>query len=147
MRGKSLREVVGFAGVVGSLVFVGLEIRQNTLATRAAANQNMGTAISAVWLETAQDPERSLLTLQFLDDRSMELTPTEEAQLANQSIAALRQYEVIWRQVELGLLGPEVLTYFGFEPGGIATGRIWPRIRDRMSPDFRAFLEESAAAR
>jgi type II secretory pathway pseudopilin PulG len=39
MSAKALRETVGFVGVIASLVFVGLEIRQNTQAAQAAAVQ------------------------------------------------------------------------------------------------------------
>jgi hypothetical protein len=39
MSGKTIRETVGFIGVIASLIFVGLEVRQNTLASRAAAIQ------------------------------------------------------------------------------------------------------------
>ena len=54
MRGKALREAIGLMGVIGSLIFVGLEIRANTVAARAAAYQQMGSAISNIWLESAK---------------------------------------------------------------------------------------------
>ena len=145
MNRKTLRETIGFIGIVGSLVFVGLEIRGNTLAARAAAYQHMGTAISTVWMESAQDPDRALRMMRSFEGPMGEMTPQDSAQMAAQSIAALRQYEVIWRQVELGLLDREALTYFGFAPGGIANRPFWPRVRGIMSPDFRAFIETAAS--
>jgi hypothetical protein len=54
--GKEVREVVGFAGVVASLVFVGVEIRQNTVTARAAAYQAMGEAVSDSWIGVSDDP-------------------------------------------------------------------------------------------
>jgi hypothetical protein len=147
MTGSALREALGFAGVVGSLVFVGLEIRQNTLATRAAAYQDMGTAISDVWLQGSQNPTLASLTLRSLEDPDAEFTPEEEAQIANQDIAALRQYEVVWRQVNLGVLDGEVLGYFGWDPRDVAVGRRWQRIRSFMSTDFREFLESARSGR
>jgi hypothetical protein len=147
MTGSALREELGFAGVVGSLVFVGLEIRQNTLATRAAAYQDMGTAISDVWLQGSQNPTLASLTLRSLEDPDAEFTPEEEAQIANQDIAALRQYEVVWRQVNLGVLDGEVLGYFGWDPRDVAVGRRWQRIRGFMSTDFREFLESARSGR
>ena len=39
MSGKEIRETLGFLGVIGSMVFVGLEIRQNNLALTASAIQ------------------------------------------------------------------------------------------------------------
>ena len=54
-----VREVLGFLGVTASLVFVGLEVRQNTIATRATAYQGMGAAVAEVWLEIASDSVRA----------------------------------------------------------------------------------------
>lgn len=71
-------------GVIGSLIFVGLEIRANTVAARAAAYQQTGSAISNIWLEIGQDPARSLLTLEVFENRERVLTPAEEAQLTTQ---------------------------------------------------------------
>ena len=42
MSRKSFGEIAGFLGVVGSLVFVGLEVRQNTLATRLLLTKTWG---------------------------------------------------------------------------------------------------------
>ena len=40
MSGKVVRETLGFLGVVASLMFVGLEIRQNTAVARGQARQD-----------------------------------------------------------------------------------------------------------
>ena len=147
MSGKAIRETIGFIGVVASLVFVGFEVRQNTVSARAAAYQEMGSTIAGVWLLGAQNPELAILTLRFFEEEDAEFTPVEEAVLVAQTVGAFRQYETVWRQVRLGLLEPEVLQYFGWG-GDVVTGnlqRLWSRIRQRMSPDFLRFLEESAS--
>ena len=144
----SVVEVVGFVGVIGSLIFVGVQIRQNTIASRASAFQQMGTAIADIWLSTAQDPARALMTMRFFEEANAKFTPAEEAVLINQSIAALRQHETTWRQVKLGLLDPEALEAFGWNAEGttavaINTKRLWPRLAPQMSPDFRAYIEQT----
>ena len=144
----SVIEVVGFIGVIGSLIFVGLQIRQNTIASRASAFQQMGTAIADIWLNTAQDPARALMTMRFFEEANAKFTPTEEAVLINQSIAALRQHETTWRQVKLGLLDQESLEAFGWNAVGTSafatkTKRLWPRMAPQMSPDFRAYVEQT----
>ena len=144
----SVIEVVGFIGVIGSLIFVGVQIRQNTIASRASAFQQMGTAIADIWLSTAQDPARALMTMRFFEEANAKFTPAEEAVLINQSIAAFRQHETTWRQVKLGLLDPEALEAFGWNAAGttavaINTRRLWPRMAPQMSPDFRAYIEQT----
>jgi hypothetical protein len=144
----SVIEVVGFIGVIGSLMFVGVQIRQNTIASRASAYQQMGAAVAEIWFNTAQDPARALMTMRFFEEANAKFTPAEEAVLINQSIAALRQHETTWRQIKLGLLDPDALDAFGWNAEGstafsINLRRLWPRIAPHMSPDFRTYLEET----
>ena len=141
MKGEKVREAIGFLGVIASLIFVGLEVRQNTVATRAAAYQAMGTAISDVWLETATDSVRAKSTIVGLGGADI---GGLEAQMLSQRIAAYRQYEVVWRQVGLGLLGEETLYYFGWDPTELAASD-WDRIRPFMSEDFSVYLESEAS--
>ena len=49
MSGKAIRETLGFLAVVAGLVFVGLEIRQNTIAARSAAYWEIGQATAESW--------------------------------------------------------------------------------------------------
>jgi len=49
MSSKAVRETVGFLGGVASLVFVGLEIRQNTATARGQARQELA-ALNQEWL-------------------------------------------------------------------------------------------------
>jgi hypothetical protein len=52
---RTLGEALGVAAVVGSLIFVGLEIRQNTVATRAAAFQSAFGEWNTWWTEVGTD--------------------------------------------------------------------------------------------
>jgi hypothetical protein len=127
-------------------VFVGVQVRQNTIASRASAYQQMGAAVAEIWYSTAQDPARAAMTMRFFEEANAKFTPVEEAVLIQQSIAALRQHETTWRQVKLGLLDPDALEAFGWNAEGssafaINFRRLWPRMAPHMSPDFRAYIE------
>src|SRR5688500_13996652 len=89
----SVIEIVGFVGVIGSLIFVGIQIRQNTIASRANAYQQMGAAVADIWFSTAQEPARAAMTMRFFEEPNAAFTPVEEAVLINQSIAAYRQQD------------------------------------------------------
>jgi len=56
---KRIIEAVGFIGVVGSLIFVGLEVRQNSISIRAATNAAVAETYVAVNLAMASSPELS----------------------------------------------------------------------------------------
>ena len=52
MSGKAVRETFTSLGVIASMIFVGLEIRQNTMVARAAAYQEMGFGAADRWAES-----------------------------------------------------------------------------------------------
>ncbi len=139
----NLIEVLGLIAVAVSLVFVGLEIRQNTIASRAAAYQEHGSHLSNQWLALAQDPA---LTRLFLadEDNWEELTGVEKAQLTNMWIAIFRNYETILLQVEEGLLNQDAMERLGwggaFDPGYQAQ-MLWPEIVKNLNPHLREHLE------
>jgi hypothetical protein len=146
MSGKAIRETVGLLGVVASLIFVGLEVRANTIAARASAYQEMGSAVQGLWFLAVQDPVLADITMRFFEVEGAEFTPTEETLMVAQTVAAFRQWETTWRQVQLRLLEPEALEQMGWNAAGSDAfaanmRKIWPRVAPLMSPDFLAFLE------
>ena len=143
-------EVLAAAGVFLGLAFVGWEIRQNTLAARAAAYQAMGNAVSSMWLDQAETPERARLWIRFHEVEIVgahDLYGEEDIEvLVVLVIGVLRQFETTWRQVQLGLLAPEALASFGWNadnrPSVSNLKHLWPRVKPNMSPDFAATVEE-----
>lgn len=53
MTNASVRETIGFLGVVGSLLFVGMEIRQNNAIARAQTRQALTTEYREFWMALA----------------------------------------------------------------------------------------------
>jgi hypothetical protein len=139
----NLTEVLGLVAVAVSLVFVGLEVRQNTIASRAAAYQEHGSHLSDQWLALAQDPVLTRLYLANKDNWD-ELTEIEKAQLAYVWIASFRSYETILLQVEEGLLDQDAMDRLGwgeaFDPG-FQVQMLWPDIKRNLNPHIREHLE------
>ena len=139
----NLIEVLGLVAVSVSLVFVGLEVRQNTIASRAAAYQEHGSHLSDQWLALAQDPALTRLYMAN-EDNWDELTEIEKAQLTYVWVASLRSYETILLQVEEGLLDQDAMDRLGwgeaFEPGYQAQ-MLWPDIARNLNPHMREHLE------
>ena len=143
IRTFNLIEVLGLVAVAVSLVFVGLEIRQNTIASRAAAYQEHGSHLANNWLTLAQDPELVRIYIAN-EDNWDELTEVEKAQLTYAYIAILRSYETILLQVEEGLLDQDAMDRLGwgeaFKPG-YQVQMLWPNIAVYLNPDIREHLE------
>ena len=151
MSGKAIRETVGFLAVVAGLVFVGVEIRQNNTLAQAAAYESIGSrladsweTLALEWPELAHKLVKNTLTTEDLEGFS----EVEMTQAVGLSVSILRQLEITWRQVQLGLLDESALNYFGNDaPVGADAGmgnweRLWPQLRPWMSPDFAAYVEE-----
>ena len=144
MSGKAVRETVGFLGVIASMVFVGMEVRGNTVAAQSAAYQVMGVEAANFWYGYAMDPE-------FADFMSraaagQDLTEAETWRFHYLWVGALRLFETTWRQVELGLLDAEHLQWFGWNafitPENVVLRELWPQLEeDYMSPDFASYVE------
>ena len=139
----NLIELLGLVAVAVSLVFVGLEIRQNTIASRAAAYQEHGSHLANNWLTLAQDPELVRIYMAN-EDNWEELTEVEKAQLTYVWVVSFRNYETILLQVEEGLLDQDAMDRLGwgeaFEPGYQAM-MLGPGISKNLNPHIREHLE------
>src|SRR5919109_1175556 len=74
----AMRETLGFIGVVASLIFVGMEIRQNTAVARGQARHDLA-ALNQEWLilQTADSVFNDLYRRAWIEPD--DLTPSEAA--------------------------------------------------------------------
>ncbi len=142
MSTKAIREILATVGVVASLVFVGFEIRQNTVAARAAAYQAIGIATASAFESWAHD--RQFLSLSQKAPSDMD--STDWLQSATKMTAFARLAETVLLQVEQGLLPSDAMERLGyrgwmtiFEDTKAAC--MWPFIRRGVSSSFREFVE------
>ena len=68
MPSKAMRETLATIGVIASMIFVGLEIRQNTQAVRANAIQESTNVARQQVLTIAADPELMRLEFRCMSD-------------------------------------------------------------------------------
>ena len=149
MAEKSLRplgEAAAVLGVVASLVFVGLELRNNGRAARAAAYQELGLAAADTWLMKAANRElNDLVEIADADDPAgwEGLEESDRRLVASFVQGLLRQYETVFLQVDEKLLPPEAMESLGWKGFGEANVvlRTWPRVRKYVTPAFAAYLE------
>ena len=147
MTGRDVRETLGLLGVIGSLIFVGLEIRQNTQVARAEAYRGIEQSISAWTLATVEDAEvaAALRRVTFEGARRDELTDTEKWQVGAMYDVPLRILESIYRQVGEGILPESALDYYG-ETSYVYTAPymrdLWPVIKPNYHADFAEYFEQ-----
>ena len=147
MTRPSLKEAVAFIGVVASLAFVGMEIRQNNQLARAEAFQAVGIATAEAWVEFSQNPDHARALATRDPDAIAEWTPEDWSRRFMWWSTWLRLSETILIQVEQGVLpvdATENLGYRSFEnwlgayPGFAC---LWPALRRSVGPALRDRIE------
>jgi hypothetical protein len=146
---RAIRQSLGAAGVIISLVFVGMQIRESNCLARAGAYREIGIStagfhrgftarMNRVATESEYPEAVNRWTLE--DWETMERIET----------ADLRMLEMIQLQVEQGLLSPDAVARLGYNWGSIlsnpAMACIWPELRTQVGPSVRKLIEDSTPA-
>lgn len=107
VRVRRTAELFGLFGVMASLIFVGLETRQNAAATRAATAQEVTSAFRDINLAMAGDAEMTRIIIEFrLDPESA--SPVEQARLEAFWRAAFHIYSNVFYQNLNGTVAPQI---------------------------------------
>lgn len=145
--GTTVRESIAVLGVIISLAFVGLQIRESNIQARAAAYQAIGIATSEFHrsfdarlnrLNTESDYPEAVRHWSLADWEAMERMTT----------ADLRMLETILLQVDQGLLPADATTRLGYNWGPAlanpAFACMWPDLRTGVGASVRRFIEENS---
>ncbi len=139
---RDTAELIGIAAIVASLVFVALEIRQNTKATRSATLQAISEQSMASSFAVAgnADIRNAWHTMNI----GQEPTTDEKIILNTMYTAFIRVQENRYFQQKIGVIDGEMLQAFGTK--GRAYRRpffrqYWSNNKDYYTPGFREYVE------
>ena len=141
---SQISQTLGSAAVVASLIFVGVQIRQNTKTTRAASHHAVSEALNQVNLLWARNSEVTRIWLAGMSDRGA-LTPEDRWRFDSIVRAYLHVCETMYMQAELGAgdAGIVVAEESGiktvFASGGVKEW--WAENPFGFSPAFRKYVE------
>jgi hypothetical protein len=99
----SIAEIVGATAIVLSLIFVGYEVRRNTLATQIASANDLGTALLEVNKITTQADLAELFVRTETGGYSS-LSDVEKAQMSSVNHAYYRVLQAFYYQYRRGAL-------------------------------------------
>lgn len=140
---RETAEVLGVIGVIATLIFVALEIRQNTSAVRSATVQAISEQSFDVNMRLAEEPD--LLALMRKADNQEPLTDSERDRLFTLWNAILRLNQNRFQQFRLGVLDDATI----FEVGGrnssyqgASFAEYWEATKQNHSVEFQRFVEE-----
>lgn len=143
MSGKAVRETLGFLSIVASLVFVGIEIQQNTAVARATALNELASGAREFLLTVGADGEASAILRRWREGQELTVDETQQAEYL--VMALLRNFENVFMQAATGVVAADALSSYAYTNSNIArTERFqafWPTARPRFHPDFVAAFE------
>lgn len=134
-------EIIGVLGVIASLIFVGIEIRQNTQAVRGATYQSLAESSMTLLFRVADDPEVGSQIDAW--GAGEELEPHVASKVEALVTAYLRHLENAHYQMEEGTLEREFLENWASNPvfGSPGFREFWSQRRGVFGQSFRAYLE------
>ena len=137
-------EIIGFLSVVGSLAFVGVEIRQNTSAVRGATNQAISDQVGELMLTIATDDNLAELVKRLYDGETQnQFDPVDDMRLFMTIMTGLRRIENIFLQIEDGILDDRAFDRIGLRFYRSNYGReIWQANRQFFDREFVPFFDD-----
>jgi len=142
---SQVSQTIGSAAVVASLIFVGVQIHQNTKATRAASHHAVSEALNRVNLLWARNGGAARIWLSGISDRRA-LTPEDRWRFDSTVRAYLHVCETMFTQADLGAGDAGIVMA---EASGIKTVFSSGGVRDwwaenpfGFSPKFRNYVEK-----
>lgn len=148
---KDLMEGIGFAAIVASLIFVGLETRHsaiqaelNTRALQIAAYQDLIDNISEMNILTIENPEAAALMYKAFKT-SEELTELEKFRLSRAFFLRLRHGDMAYFQFERGAIDESRLRSV-LAPLNLGDSRIqafWEDSQQNFADGYREYISST----
>ena len=127
---RSLSEVAAVTGVLLGLVFVGVEIRNNTAVARAEASREVSAQNIESLMQTTMDPDLNRLWMaEWTEEYVSGLDEADQHRIFMLSIALTLRLETVYLQVNEGVLDSARLGSYGM---------VQPKVRE---PWFRSFWD------
>ena len=141
---RTIVEIIGFLSLVGSLAFVGVEIRQNTSAVRGATNQAISDQVVELMLTIATDDNLARLVKRLYDGETQDqFDPVDDMRLYMTIMTGLRRVENIFLQIEDGILDDRAFDRIGLSFYRSNYGReIWEANKQFFDREFVPFFEK-----
>ena len=141
----NLAEIVGTAAIIFSLIFVGLQISDNTREMRSAAAHDATQSLQSWYVEIATNPQAARVFRRGMrdpsalseDDAFIYLMNIHSAMLAYQNVFFLGTEGTLDASLQLAMTATmgAVAPTPGFE-------WYWKQREDYFTPEFRVFVEE-----
>ena len=146
---SGISEIVSAVVVVISLLYVAVQIRQNTKATRYQATQNLISAMSDAHFRISENGELAALCRKGQFNRGA-LNEDEQMRFNMWLFSTFNQYDFAYHQYLAGELDEKIWKKMEYELplwiGSLAgVGAWWQQDKVRMSKDFADYVDSKLA--
>ena len=144
MAKREVFEIFGLIGVIGSLVFVGVEVRQNTAEIRGSTHQSVSEQVNELYLTIAEDERLSKLVSEMMENSNLRknLNPSDQISLDFVVLTGLRRIENIYLQYLDGILSDSAFDRIGMSFYRIQYAKeTWEKYKGGFDSDFVTFFE------
>ncbi len=140
-----LTQLLGGFGVIASLIYVAIQIRNSARAVRASAYQQLALTTASQWDMLFGSDELCTLVLKGCDNFAT-LTRVEKSRFRFFLMSVIRRFENGWFQHKIGTLKSGDWQAIAADMDSLftlpGTQAAWPLIKTRSNPEFRAFVDE-----
>ena len=145
MNKRTWVEFFGLISVIGSLLFVGIEISQNTQAVRGATHQAVFDQVSEYYLFIASEERLADLAAMALTDKIKrnELSKGDRLRLDMLFMTGIRRIENIYMQHNNGILDDDAFKMIGMDSyRSDYVVDIWNSWKGGFDSNFVSFFEK-----
>jgi len=145
----SIAELIASIGVIVSLIYLAIQVKQNTQSNKIAATQNLATANIDMNRDIALNRELAELIQKGSSVGLSGLSEVDQLQLSAQMMALYHQFDLAYHQYNAGHLEEEIWKKFEYEIPiwiSIPLAKEWfERDKARLSKSFVKFVESKVA--
>ena len=141
---QEILQVIGGVGVIGSLIYLGIQIRNNSRALRAATILQISHTMQGALFNMASNEEMTSLVLRGGDNFSL-LSRVEKARFRFHGMFILSINQNVYIQHKIGTLtnsdwdsfNKDLDTYFDMK----GARQAWQHYKARFNPEFQAYVD------
>ena len=143
MKNKKTFEIIGLLSVVSSLVFVGLEIKQNTTEVRGATQQAVSSQVAEMYrILTENERMADLVSKASKGINKSDISESDYVSFWSFQMMGFRRIENIYLQHKNGLLTKDAFSRIGMDIYKTKIVRvIWEERKGDFEADFVEFFE------
>ena len=139
-------QILGGIGVIASLIYVAIQIRNNARAVRAATYHQVSNTFISHWDGLARDAETLSVMLRGGKDFASLSDNVELSRYYLNMMANMRRFENAWFQYKVGVLKESDWQAIAYDMDSLfaypGTRMAWDGINNRSSEEFRKYVDE-----